>query len=617
VNGLVLRAAVAASVLLSIGSPASSQTAPAPPVAAVVAASAQALGVDALARVHTLHLRGTVRIAGVPGTADQWTDLRTGTTAGYADAGPVSGAQGYDGVRVWMRDASGIVWDEGNQTQRLGAIDQQYQDRMLLWSPGYGGAAVDALPERTADGRRYDVLRIAPPGGAPFELWIDAVSHLPSRTVLTVGTFTSTTLYSDYRSVRGLEWPFTVDNSDGEGNQFVFNATRFDVDDPGAEAALRRPSTHVDDFDVAGGMTSVPFELVDNHVDLPVMINGKGPFHFLFDSGGSNLIDTEVAKALGIGASGNAAGSGVGTNTEAVQFGTVDRLAIGGAVLRKQVFAIVPVRAGFGVASGQPVDGLIGFEVLARFVTTFDYGGGRIVLQTHPPAMRAHGALLPFTFNDQHPNVACAIDGFAGRCDVDTGSRLALSVFTPFLAAHPSIVPQNASAVGANGFRVGGPSFGRPGRTTLELGGFTLPDLITDLSTQTKGAFADPFTAGNIGAGVWKRFSVTFDYAAQTMTLEPNASLRAAETYDRSGMFLLVQSGHVIVADVRAGTPAAEAGIARGDVLTTIAGKAAADYALAEIRSLFRAAPGTVLPLVLTGKDGAQRSVTLTLRDYV
>jgi C-terminal processing protease CtpA/Prc len=52
-------------------------------------------------------------------------------------------------------------------------------------------------------------------------------------------------------------------------------------------------------------------------------------------------------------------------------------------------------------------------------------------------------------------------------------------------------------------------------------------------------------------------------------------------------------------------------------VLTTIGGKAAADYALAEIRALFRGAPGTVLPLVLTGKDGAQRTVTLTLRDYV
>ena len=80
---------------------------------------------------------------------------------------------------------------------------------------------------------------------------------------------------------------------------------------------------------------------------------------------------------------------------------------------------------------------------------------------------------------------------------------------------------------------------------------------------------------------------------------------------------MLAQSGRVIVADVRPGTPAAEAGIARGDVLTTIGGKAAADYALAEIRALFRGAPGTVLPLVLTGKDGAQRTVTLTLRDYV
>jgi len=329
------------------------------------------------------------------------------------------------------------------------------------------------------------------------------------------------------------------------------------------------------------------------------------------------LIDTEVAKALGLGAAGNANGNGVGSNSESIQFGTVDRLDVGGATLRKQGFVIVPVRAGFGVASGQPVDGLIGFEVLARFVTTFDYTHNRIVLQTRAGAPPANGTTIPFIFNGQHPNIACAIDGIGGRCDVDTGSRIALSVLSPFLAAHPAIVTPNATALGANGFGVGGAAMGRLGRTTLSVAGFTLPDLVTDLSAQTSGAFADPFTAGNIGAGVWRRFALTFDYGAQTMTLVPNASLTERETYDRSGTFLIEQNGQVVVADVRPGTPAAEAGLVRGDILTIIAGKPAAEYALSDVRMLFRGPPGTALTLVLTGKDGSRRSVTLTLRDYV
>jgi hypothetical protein len=615
----VLRAAAAASVLFSWGAaPAHAEGPPGPrTVKAVVAASGEALGVAALRQIHTLHFHGALQIVGIPGTGDDWEDLRTGAAAGYSDAGPLSGAQGYDGTNVWNRDAGGVVWNDGSVPARAIAIDQAYQIRMLLWLPGYGGATVTALPEQSAADHRYDVLRVTPPGGVPFELWIDAATHLPSRSVITVGTMTLTTILNSYHSVHGLMQPFAIGNVDSDGNQLDFVVTSADVDDPAAEAALRRPTMRIDDVDLPGGTTSIPFELVDNHVDLPVTINGKGPFHFLFDTGGGNLIDTEAAKALGLGAAGKGGTNGVGSSSEAIQFGTVDRLDVGGATLRKQVFVIVPVRAGFGVASGQPVDGLIGFEVLARFITTFDYANSRIVLQTRAGAAPANATTVPFTFNGQHANIACAIDGFNGRCDVDTGSRIALSVLSPFLAAHPTIVPSNATALGANGFGVGGAAMGRLGRATLTIAGFTIPDLVTDLSAQTRGAFADPFTAGNIGAGVWRRFAVTFDYAAQTMTLVPNANLAEHETYDRSGTFLIEQSGQVVVADVRPGTPAAAAGLVRGDILTTIAGKPAADYALSDVRTLFRGPAGTVLPLVLTGKDGSRRNVTLTLRDYV
>lgn len=311
---------------------------------------------------------------------------------------------------------------------------------------------------------------------------------------------------------------------------------------------------------------------------------------------------------------------GVGAATEAFQFATVDTLGVGGATLRKQGFAVAPVHAGFGVSSGKPVDGLIGFEVLARFTTTFDYGNNRVVLRTPgaaPLATPSGGRTIPFVFNGQHPMIPCTIDDFAGQCVLDTGSRISLSVLSPFLASHPSIVPPNATAVGANGFGVGGASLGRLGRTTLKIAGFTVPDIVTDLSTQTKGAFADPFYAGNIGAGTLKRFAVTFDYRRSTVTFVPNAALAQRETYDRSGTFLITQGGKIVVADVHDGTPAAQAGLAHGDVIATIDDKDTGALGLAAVRDLFRGAPGTTLRLGVTAKDGTTKTVPLTLADYV
>ena len=585
-------------------------------VDAILQASSAALGLGALGSVHTLHLRGTSVVVGVSGTAEAWQDLRDGRFAQFSDAGPLSGAQGYDGTQAWNRDASGVVWNDGAAAARYTAAQAAYQNAYLLWQPGRGGAGVVLRPERTANGKRYDVLRVTPPNMPPFDIWIDAATHLPSRVASTIGTVTSSTTYADYRKVDGLMVPF-VQNGAANGDASTFSATRVVANDAGADAALQRPAMHVDDFSLPSGSTTIPFELVDNHVDLPVTINGKGPFHFLFDTGGANYIDSALATELGIGAAGNANGAGVGTTTETIRFGTVERLQVGDATLRKQVFVVGPVRAGFGMSSGKPVDGLIGFEVLSRFVTTFDYGKNEIVLRAPGSARPAGGTTMPFVFNGQHVDIPCAIEGFAGRCTVDTGSRTGLTVLSPFLAAHPSIVPSNATVVGANGFGIGGASLGRLGRTVLQIGSFTIPDVVTDLSTQAKGAFADPFVAGNIGAGTWKRFAVTLDYAKHTMTLAPNADYGARETYDRSGTFLITRGGKIVVADVRPGTAAADAGLAKGDVLTAVGGKDAAGIGLGAIRDVFRGPAGTAVALAFSTKDGTARTVTLTLRDYV
>ena len=588
-------------------------------VGAILAASRAALGVSALPGIRTLRLRGTATVIGFAGTADSWQDVRTGNFAQFLNAGPAGGAQGYDGVRAWNEDASGVVWDDGSAQGRSSALDAAYLNRYALWLPDRGGAAVSSSGRRTANGRAYDVLTVTPRGSLPFEIWFDPATHLPARTVTVLGTTTSVTTFADYRSVRGLRVAF-AQTTDTDGNVTTFHGTRADVNDPGAVAALRRPVAHVNDASLPGGTTTIPFELVDNHVALNVTIDGKGPFRFLFDTGGSNIVDADVAKQIGLAAAGKGAGSGVGAESEAFQFATVDALGVGDATLRKQVFAVAPVHAGFGISSGKPVDGLIGFEVLSRFVTTFDYGNNRVVLRTPRAAALptpSGGRTIPFVFNGQHPMIACTIDGFANQCVLDTGSRISLSVLSPFLASHPSIVPANATAAGANGFGVGGASMGRLGRTTLQIAGFTVPDIVTDLSTSTKGAFADPFYAGNIGAGTLKRFAVTFDYRRSTVTFVPNATLAQRETYDRSGTFLITQGGKIVVADVRPGTPAAQAGLARGDVIATVDGQDAAALGLAAVRDAFRGNVGTTIQLGLAAKDGSTRTVALTLADYV
>jgi hypothetical protein len=349
------------------------------------------------------------------------------------------------------------------------------------------------------------------------------------------------------------------------------------------------------------------------------MLNGKGPFRFIFDTGADYLLDTDVAKSLGIIGKGQVQGGGVGAATEGFSFAKIATLSIGDATIHDQTFSIAPVRAGFGVGGGEPIDGLIGFGVIARFVTTFDYGRRRIVLSLPGAAAEApaDSASLPFRFHGTTPMLDCKIDGFDGACTVDTGSRLSVSVTSPFEKAHPSIVPPNATAVGVNGFGVGGPALGRLGRATLDIGPLSFPNTIADFSSQQKGAFADPFVAGNVGGGIWKRFALTLDYPRQTLTMVANANGPTSDDFDRSGLFLIRTKAGIVVADARPGTPAAAAGIVRGDALVSIDGRDTTAMSLGAIRDLLLAPAGTSYKVVLKAKGGTTKTVSLTLRNYV
>jgi C-terminal processing protease CtpA/Prc len=85
---------------------------------------------------------------------------------------------------------------------------------------------------------------------------------------------------------------------------------------------------------------------------------------------------------------------------------------------------------------------------------------------------------------------------------------------------------------------------------------------------------------------------------------------------DRSGLFL-INNGAITIIDVRPGTPAASAGLVKGESIASVNGMAVSTMTLRAIRDALIGKPGDVVHLVVTSKDGATHNVDITLADYV
>ena len=531
---------------------------------------------------------------------------------------PLGGGTGWDGNESWTLDQTGLVIVDGSELGRSTAINQAYFGNYDLWTPGCGGATVAWGGSKKEKDKNYDVLTLTPPKSRlPIDLWFDRATHLPVKMEQTAGTQVTTVILADFKPVDGLMIPYRVDTTTSSGIA-SFAATRVEANPPDGASHLAAPKSSPHDFSIAGGamQASVPMQVSENHVFLDVMLNGQGPFHFAFDTGGANVIDPAVSKKLGLVTGGSTEVGGSGSGTATSSFTVIETLQVGNALFNNQVFIVLPIAKGYGMVEGAQMDGVIGYEVLSRFVTTFDYGNKKIVF--HAPGSYApppDATVMPFVLFGATPQFVCGINNVQTTCSLDTGARNALSFYTPFVQAHASVVPAKLTEPGINGFGVGGPYNGRLGRVqTLSFGGLTLRDLVGDYSGPGAGVLDLPFMGANVGGAVWKRFTMTLDYHQLTMTLTPNLDIGMRDQWDRSGAFL-INSGAIAIVDVRPGTPAAKAGLAKGDVITSVNGSST--LSLREVRDVFRGERGTLVHLLVKSKDGATHAIDLTLADYV
>ena len=446
------------------------------------------------------------------------------------------------------------------------------------------------------------------------------------RTQRRQGPNTATTVYDEFRVVDGIRVPFhsTTDLTDAAGRtdprerteiRYDYVALNVAVTDADFAMPKMAVTARIDD---PSGATTIPFDLVNNHIYIDGRIDGK-PARFLVDTGGVNVLTPAAAKKFGIVGEGKLAGAGAGDQKVDLALAHAQEGSVGKAVLAKPVFYIIDLGS-LAKVEGVEADGLVGYEMFRRFGVEIDYAGHRLVV-TDPEkfAPRADAVAIPFILDDRIPIVTGTLDGLPMRISIDTGSRSSLTLHAPFVKANDLVAKYHAAPEAVMGWGVGGPSRAQPARFgTLQLRDVRIDGIAGDMYTGNKGAFANPDLTGNLGGGVLRRFDVAFDYAKSIMYLAPNADWAGKpDAFDRSGPWLLGDSDAFKVVDVAADSAALKAGMQLNDRVVSIEGEAIAARPLAEWRERLRTLSAGTHVAMRFIRDDKEQTADLVLADRI
>jgi len=573
-----------------------------------------AIGTD---RAGTLTARYAYSGQGLTGAVTVTADQRTGAFVTETIAGPSHSMAGYDGKTPWMADTSGYHSAQTGGDKRALAINEAYRRAELWTRPDRGGAAIEALS--------CGKLQVTPRGGKPFVATFDPRTGLLSevREKQSYGV-TSITRYADYRRRAGKMVATRIEmlTNDDPSSAETLRLTGLTMSAPRASARYAMPASNPADFSLPpSGRATLPFRLINNHIIVDARIDGKGPFPFLVDTGGHDILTPATIRTLGLRPIGATPSFGAGEQANTSGYVRVARIDAGGAVLTDQT--IITLDFSPPAVEGLTLGGMIGVEFFQRFVVRIDYGAKTITFidprRFDAREREAAGTGMPFDFYEHMPQVAGTIDGRPARFDIDTGSRSDVTFTRPFVekaglrAAYPNGVTIT------DGWGVGGPARSYVVRSrSLTLGGVIVDRPIAALSAAKAGSFADEGSDGNIGSGLLKRFVVTFDYPNRRLYLQRLARPDVdTGRFDRTGMWINADQSGFEIMDLADNGPAAAAGLKKGDVVLAIGEQDVASLSLSDARSMLKTvAVGQPLPIRYR-RAGKISEAIVTPRDLI
>lgn len=480
------------------------------------------------------------------------TRWRTDVESNSADI-PSGNAQtetsAFDGTSGWTADG-GVVLDMSGD--RLGFLNEQEERQPWLLSywkePDYTFELKGRTSYRQIPVYAIDVIA---KDGRTTTMYLDQHNYLvvalsyqteiPEKETAARGApkiATITVDYSEYRPTNGTMVPFktvrAVNNSEVETIELATASAGKEIEDsqfyrPSAGSAWHIPKS-----------VTIPFDYSDKEIVIKGRLNGSEELEFLLDTGASEtIIDRRVAAEhfLAKGGQYNIAGIAGYVATES---SVIKRMEIGNLILNDVQARILDLSSQ-SRAMGKRVAGIIGTNVISKFVTAIDYSKPSITIGDIDNYQRpAKAAAVPFV-NKQAPFVKVLVNGRDEQILlVDTGAafnHLPGAVATRYVGNDPTNLRHVTQGTGLDGRPL---QLGKVTIDTVAIGGlplrkvpFTYP--ITPETTKAtkantlpkeRGGFYADNSLGILGNPFWENFIVTIDYKYQRLLLSPNPVMK-------------------------------------------------------------------------------------------
>jgi len=365
--------------------------------------------------------------------------------------------------------------------------------------------------------------------------------------------------------------------------------------------------------------TKVPAQVYAEHLFVPVRVNGGETTWFVLDTGANEtVISKPLAEKSGLAFQWETGTAGaVGSTTVSAAKDVL--LELPGVEVPTSRVAVVDLSF-MQQTLGRSVEGLLGYDVISRFVVQVDYEHRRVTF--HDPAMFAPDPgsdALAITLVRNVPQVATTIllPGRAPiqiKCLIDSGAG-SLILAPSFVSAN-RLLESVGKTIRVSDLHFGGESKEAAARIDwLQFGPYVLRRPVTIMQRDARGLLAGLGVDALIGGEILSRFTITFDYQNQRILFRPVNHFADAFAADASGLSLRVTSlasGSVEVENVEPGSAAAAAGLHKGDVIRTIDGHSASEFDLDKVRKMFQH-PGRRIRLTID-REGKTLRMNLKLQ---